>query len=438
MRVYAFGEEGKPPQVPAPLIRVPEGTEIRLSVHNLLSTTAVVHGMHRRPGNIDDVLKVPAGEVQELQFTAGSPGTYQYWAIVGGNLFRGRPFKEDSQLAGAFLVDPPGAVVDDRVFVIGFWQTKPGDDSAHNVTVINGKSWPYTERLTYEAGKPVRWHWINGSHWPHPLHMHGSYYRVDSSGDGEHDEIFSPAQQKLVVTRLMPPGTTMSTLWIPPPGRWIFHCHILPHILPDATAGSTGTQPGQHGAHTMNHMAGMVLGITANGSRTARELHARVRKLRLLVRERSASKGLPAGFGYQLEEQGKLFLKEPSAPGPPLFLERESPVEITVVNQLREPTTVHWHGIELESYYDGVAGWGMLGDKITPAIEPSAEFLVRFTPPRAGTFIYHTHFNDDVQLRSGLYGPLIVLEAGTKFDVETDHIFLISSFGLDDPKARGS
>jgi len=131
MRVYAFGEEGKPPQVPAPLIRVPEGTEIRLSVHNLLSTTAVVHGMHRRPGNIDDVLKVPAGEVQELQFTAGSPGTYQYWAIVGGNLFRGRPYKEDSQLAGAFLVDPPGAVVDDRVFVIGFWQTKPGDDSAH-------------------------------------------------------------------------------------------------------------------------------------------------------------------------------------------------------------------------------------------------------------------------------------------------------------------
>lgn len=300
--------------------------------------------------------------------------------------------------------------------------------------MINGKSWPYTERLTYEAGKPVRWHWINGSHWPHPLHMHGSYYRVDSSGDGEHDEIFSPAQQKLVVTRLMPPGTTMSTLWIPPPGRWIFHCHILPHILPDATAGSTGTQPGQHGAHTMNHMAGMVLGITANGSRTARELHARVRKLRLLVRERSASKGLPAGFGYQLEEQGKLFLKEPSAPGPPLFLERESPVEITVVNQLREPTTVHWHGIELESY-DGVAGWGMLGDKITPAIEPSAEFLVRFTPPRAGTFIYHTHFNDDVQLRSGLYGPLIVLEPGTKFDVKTDHIFLISSFGLDDPKA---
>jgi FtsP/CotA-like multicopper oxidase with cupredoxin domain len=156
MKVYAFAEEGKPLQVPAPLIRVPEGTEIRVSVHNFLSTAAVVHGMHRRPGNIDDVLKVPAGEAQELQFTAGPVGTYQYWATVGGDLFRGRPYKEDSQLAGAFLVDPPSAVVDDRVFVIGFWQTRPGDDSAHNVAVINGKSWPYTERLTYEAGKPVR------------------------------------------------------------------------------------------------------------------------------------------------------------------------------------------------------------------------------------------------------------------------------------------
>jgi FtsP/CotA-like multicopper oxidase with cupredoxin domain len=203
--------------------------------------------------------------------------------------------------------------------------------------------------------------------------MHGSYYRVDSSGDGEHDEIFSPTQQKLVVTRLMPPGTTMSTFWIPPPGRWIFHCHIFPHILPDATAGSTWMQPGQHNAHIMNHMAGMVLGITVRGSHTARESHARVRKLRLLVRERSASNGLPAGFGYQLEAQGKLFPKEPSAPGPPLFLERESSVEITVVNQLREPTTVHWHGIELESYYDGVAGWGMQGD-------------LRFRIPAGSTF----------------------------------------------------
>jgi FtsP/CotA-like multicopper oxidase with cupredoxin domain len=233
MKVYAFGEEGKPLQVPGPLIRVTEGTEIHLTMKNFLPTTAVVHGMHEHPGNIDDFVKVATREVRQVNFIAGSPGTYQYWATAGGDLFGGRPYKEDSQLVGAFIVDPQGAAVDDRVFVLGLWQAKPGDDSAHNVAVINGKSWPYTERLAYEPGKPVCWRLINGSHWPHPMHMHGSYYRVDSAGDGERDEIFSPAQRQIVVTRLMPPGTTMSTFWIPPPGRWIFHCHILRHILPD-------------------------------------------------------------------------------------------------------------------------------------------------------------------------------------------------------------
>ena len=43
MKVYAFGEEGKALQVPGPLIRVPEGTEIHLTLHNLLAAAAIVH-----------------------------------------------------------------------------------------------------------------------------------------------------------------------------------------------------------------------------------------------------------------------------------------------------------------------------------------------------------------------------------------------------------
>jgi FtsP/CotA-like multicopper oxidase with cupredoxin domain len=55
-------------------------------------------------------------------------------------------------------------------------------------------------------------------------------------------------------------------------------------------------------------------------------------------------------------------------------------VEITVLNQLHEPTTVHWHGMELVSYYDGVADWGAHGKQSTPMIDPGASFRVRFTP----------------------------------------------------------
>jgi hypothetical protein len=53
------------------------------------------------------------------------------------------------------------------------------------------------------------------------------------------------------------------------------------------------------------------------------------------------------------------------------------------------------------------------------------------TPPRAGTYIYHTHWHDVGQLTTGLYGPLIVLEPGQKYDPEHDRTFVVSSTGAD-------
>ena len=83
--------------------------------------------------------------------------------------------------------------------------------------------------------------------------------------------------------------------------------------------------------------------------------------------------------------------------------------------------------MELESYYDGVSGWTGSGKQTTPVIAPGTSFIARMTPPRAGTFIYHTHWHDDVQLVNGLYGPLIVLAEGEKYDPEHDRIFLFSA-----------
>ena len=57
----------------------------------------------------------------------------------------------------------------------------------------------------------------------------------------------------------------------------------------------------------------------------------------------------------------------PYLPGPTILLKRAQPVSITVDNQLPEPTSVHWHGIELESYYDGVAGFAGQGRRLAPA-----------------------------------------------------------------------
>jgi manganese oxidase len=87
-------------------------------------------------------------------------------------------------------------------------------------------------------------------------------------------------------------------------------------------------------------------------------------------------------------------------------------VAITIVNGITHATSVHWHGIELESYYDGVPHFGGDSRARTPYIPPGGSFVARFSPPRAGTFAYHTHFNDFAQLSTGLYGALIVFEKG--------------------------
>src|SRR5215467_4611470 len=46
----AFRETGGALSAPGPLIRVPEGTEIRATIHNRLDQPLTIHGLHSRPG----------------------------------------------------------------------------------------------------------------------------------------------------------------------------------------------------------------------------------------------------------------------------------------------------------------------------------------------------------------------------------------------------
>jgi FtsP/CotA-like multicopper oxidase with cupredoxin domain len=63
-------------------------------------------------------------------------------------------------------------------------------------------------------------------------------------------------------------------------------------------------------------------------------------------------------------------------------------------------------------------------------IAPNDSFTVNLILPRTGTFIYHTHLNDMEQISSGAYGPIVVLDAGERFDPETDHVLTIGWIGL--------
>jgi len=121
--------------------------------------------------------------------------------------------------------------------------------------------------------------------------------------------------------------------------------------------------------------------------------------------------------------------------GPPIVLRRGEPVSITVMNRLPEPTAVHWHGIELESYFDGVAGFSGTDARPSPLIAPGDSFVARFTPPRAGTFIYHTHVDELRQQPAGLSGVLVVVDPARAYDAATDVPVLISTPRL--PEERG-
>ena len=447
LHVQAFAEAGHSPEIPGPMIRVPEGKEISVDIRNAIpSSTLVIHGLHIRPGSPDDTVQLAPEERRNIRFRASKAGTYYYWATTTGKALPDR-YGVDSQLNGALIIDPPVTRADDRVFVIGWWENPElraigGDPftKGRNAIVINGRAWPYTERLTYRVGDSVHWRWINAAQGNHPMHLHGSYYTVDSIGDGERDTLLKSEQRRMVVTELMRPGTTMSLTWTPQqPGNWLFHCHVLAHISPGLRLRPADKEPlftQDESHHAMDGMAGLVLGINVLPSRTApasKQSDMPLRRLRLVAQLQSGRYGKDPGFAFALQEgSGQAAERSGRIPGPPIVLTRGQPVEITVLNKLPEPTSVHWHAMELESYYDGIAGWSGTPGHIAPMIEPGASFVVTFTPPRAGTFIYHTHLDDIRQLSSGLYGPIIVLDPGQSLDPERDRIMLVSVRGPSD------
>jgi FtsP/CotA-like multicopper oxidase with cupredoxin domain len=125
-------------------------------------------------------------------------------------------------------------------------------------------------------------------------------------------------------------------------------------------------------------------------------------------------------------------------PGSTFVLQQGQPTDIVVMNVTRRATAVHWHGPELESYYDGVAGWSGIGTTVAPIIAPGDSFVARITPPRAGTFIYHTHVDELTQLPAGLFGAFIVLPKGTTQRDTTERLLFLTDDGVERGSETGS
>ena len=109
-----------------------------------------------------------------------------------------------------------------------------------------------------------------------------------------------------------------------------------------------------------------------------------------------------------------------SSPGPTIEAVEGDRVRILVTNRLPEATSVHWHGIILPNGMDGVVGLTQR------RILPGETFKYEFTLKQNGTFMYHPHADEMVQIALGMMGFFIIHpRAGEETQIDRDFaIFL--------------
>ena len=91
-----------------------------------------------------------------------------------------------------------------------------------------------------------------------------------------------------------------------------------------------------------------------------------------------------------------------TVPGPMIRVTESDSVRIIVKNELPEPTTIHWHGLAVPNAMDGIP------DVTQKPIQPGESFVYEFVAKPAGSYMYHSHFEGDVQVSAGLYAPFII------------------------------
>lgn len=441
--ILAFAEYGKAATVPGPLVRVPLGTTIVLTLRNLTDSALVVGGFRSSLAAARDTIQLPKGTTRVVRFRANAAGTFAYWGAFLGTDPLDRLWK-DSQLNGAIVVDPPGGSSRDHILVISEWFYPYNENRPFEVvSVINGKGWPHSETINLQQGDSTRFRVINTTSLFHPMHLHGFFYRIESRSDGRRELAVPMALRHLSNTDLLGPGQSVTFSFLPStPGNWLFHCHFAFHTDETVTLSGSPKDSAEAaamatsgGSHTMagaegHSMRGLAIGIkVAPAPNYVASSTANAREMRLFIQQKpnALMTGAPA-YGFVLQSGPK----EPAPdsvnlPGPVLELVRGQPVRILVKNNLDEPSSVHWHGLEIESFPDGVPHWSGLGDMVYSQIAPHDSFVAAFTPPRSGTYPYHSHFNDRHQMLAGMYGALIVTEGPR--DLTRDHLIVAGGGG---------
>lgn len=256
-RVSAWAYNGI---VPGPQIRVRNGERVRIRFTNRLPDATTVHWHGIDVPNSQD--GVPG--VTQRAIAPGASYTYEFTARPAGDPRGSGTFlyhshaDEDRQmaagLAGAFIIDPPATSAEggapaarrydvERTLVVSEMTADAASGRVRgamqmegmmpNFFTINGKSFPDTEPIKVRAGRRVLLRLVNAGQFAHPLHLHGTAFRVVARSG-------HPARDTgLLDTITLESSERADIAFTLPPGRWLFHCHIGHHLTNDG-AGPGG------------------------------------------------------------------------------------------------------------------------------------------------------------------------------------------------------
>ncbi len=158
--------------------------------------------------------------------------------------------------------------------------------------------------------------------------------------------------------------------------------------------------------------------VTLNGWSLPWRMNGHVKEFHLIAEpvERELAEGMTAYlWGYNGQSIG-----------PTIEAVEGDRVRIFVTNRLPEHTSVHWHGLILPSGMDGVSGLSH------PGIPPGKTFVYEFDLVKSGTFMYHPHADEMVQMAMGMMGMFIVHPRDPAFmPVDRDFVFLLNAYDID-------
>jgi len=124
--------------------------------------------------------------------------------------------------------------------------------------------------------------------------------------------------------------------------------------------------------------------------------------------------------------QANLWGYNGASPGPTIECVEGDRLRIFVTNRLPEHTTIHWHGVLLPNGMDGVGGLTQL------QIPAGKTFVYEFQMKHSGTFMYHPHADEMVQMAMGMHGFIVVHPKNPgQHRVDRDFVFLINAFDIE-------